>query len=1357
MFRASGFTCLSLVVIIIFALLFLTIEPGERLLKSVAETQLRALLKQDVRIGTIETNLISCIRINDIRIYEDRDGAPAYFIKSGYLKLDYNLPALVRRKIAITQLTVDSLMLFVRRDSLGKFNFPVPDSAAPPAEEPQTPGFTFEIDDLKISHSYLQYQDQQIPLNASIYNLHFASTFQHKAYTYALEMDSLNVAARQLPVTASRVEVRGNWCAPCFRVDTLSMKLLGLDLDGNLELTEDSTSTRAAGILQLNGELENAAVRVKNVFPPQLQPASGTISAVCQLSGTLSRPQLSLVLQAPALRMGDYRANKIEVNAAWNPDTLHLRQLQVNVANGQIAGAGIISSDTLAENRLQLQIRDLHLGYLWRLQYREASPFKGRISGDLAANGKGLEIDRWTALLRLSITELIYNARQLPEMSARIDLKKDHAEFRFTQAASVMSAEALLNGEDIEAAFDLKMKDISALAGLFNIHELNGEIAGSGTFSLKNFAPEVHADVIGRKLSYQNFPVDTLLASFRFNKNKLFFHQLHFTGQQIAIDTANAPFHLSGLTGGFHYQGKGQGLLDTLQAQLELELAGPAYAQFRFDHGSLRGELRQQHIRLTSFELLRDSLALFATGGYRIPSAEGNIDLTCFSDDFAHSAFETDSAAAGAGSRFEQHSRNACGDIALRFNSSDMQQLALAARGTQLNLAALAGFLPDTTDAKGMLDFNLDFRGSPAKPQADLALRIRKPAFNQAEFDSITANAAVKNDSLLLHDLSLYVANHHSQANASVELEKNDTLGYSFSAKTKLKGSVEGQAFDLRLIQPFLPEGMLLSGFLQYEIKWDGSVGKPQIRGTLRLNDGTVIIGPDQPAIQQINANISIQDSTVVIDDISGIAMENPWRLHGTLSAEQWRKFDLHLNLVMEKYGKIDWIGSLSPDSLKIIGNVDSLNLKILEPFVSGLSQLSGTCNSSFQISGVYANPQIDGNFETRNLAFSLPELNTAFRQGVLKIAFDKQKVTIDSIYAKINDGNFFMSGYLIHDTREISDIQINAAFDKIKVAVPKTATVLINSARLKYARMNAHYQLDGDILLGESRVIYNLRPQNLLELTRASEAPSQELPEFIRKTRMNVRLRESEHIWIDNNLARLRLHPELSVIGNLLQPNLTGRLSAEEGYVLYLDRKFQVNQAIADFIDPNQINPILDVTAVANIKSYQILTGRPYVITLSIKGPLNQAIVELTSEPALDKSDIIALLTIGATRDQLISKDAGIKEANISEVLRDRIEVLSSQRISGYASRKVGNMLGLEKMTIEGNLFQFGRSWGPQLLASKKISERVEITYITTVGHFNENNIRLDYRLSRRFSLQGQTDREGHSSLDLKYRLQFK
>ena len=134
-----------------------------------------------------------------------------------------------------------------------------------------------------------------------------------------------------------------------------------------------------------------------------------------------------------------------------------------------------------------------------------------------------------------------------------------------------------------------------------------------------------------------------------------------------------------------------------------------------------------------------------------------------------------------------------------------------------------------------------------------------------------------------------------------------------------------------------------------------------------------------------------------------------------------------------------------------------------------------------------------------------------------------------------------------------------------------------------------------------------------------------------------------------------------------------------------------------------------------------------------------------------------MALLTLGATRSELASDGEGNGQGGLTGVLKDRAAMLTSQRVSGYLSRQAGSLFGFDEFTIQGNLFKFDESWGPQLVASKKISKRINVTYSTTVGHLNDQTVRLGYRLTRRVFLQGETDRQGRSGIDLKYGISFR
>jgi autotransporter translocation and assembly factor TamB len=199
------------------------------------------------------------------------------------------------------------------------------------------------------------------------------------------------------------------------------------------------------------------------------------------------------------------------------------------------------------------------------------------------------------------------------------------------------------------------------------------------------------------------------------------------------------------------------------------------------------------------------------------------------------------------------------------------------------------------------------------------------------------------------------------------------------------------------------------------------------------------------------------------------------------------------------------------------------------------------------------------------------------------------------------------------------------------------------------------------------------------------------------------------------------------------------------------------VNQGLVYFNDPARFNPDINLDASTQVTVYRRTTGEPYTIYIKAEGLLDQLQYGLYSEPPLERPDIVALLTLGATRTELTRSDDSNGHGGLSQVLRDRAAMLTSQRVSSYLSRKAGAIFGFDSFTIQGNLFQFDDNWGPQLVASKRLSRRLDFTYSTTVGELNDQTVKLGYRLSQRWSLIGETDQVGRSGIDLKYGFTFK
>ena len=281
-----------------------------------------------------------------------------------------------------------------------------------------------------------------------------------------------------------------------------------------------------------------------------------------------------------------------------------------------------------------------------------------------------------------------------------------------------------------------------------------------------------------------------------------------------------------------------------------------------------------------------------------------------------------------------------------------------------------------------------------------------------------------------------------------------------------------------------------------------------------------------------------------------------------------------------------------------------------------------------------------------------MPEYGFNAAEGKMKIFFEDQNVRIDTVSCNINEGKLFAFGTLEHEGLHLKKAIMDAQIAGVKYRYSDVGSFLLKNASLRYEKIDDAADFSGIIRFDEARVPVNFRPQSLLPFARNVSRPKSRLSETLGSIRLNLQVKESDKLWIDNNLARLRLAADVTVLGNPENFKIAGKVNCKEGYLLYLDRKFQVKQGVVDFIDPDRLNPEITLQAVASLKAYQTLEKQEYDITLSINGPLEHAVVDLASEPVLESAGS-ALLTVGATRKSLTDINSTGRKISANEILR--------------------------------------------------------------------------------------------------------
>jgi autotransporter translocation and assembly factor TamB len=1345
---ASGLLAIS--VLLALLLVFLTLSPGEKVIRGMAEAKLGSILGQEVQIGSLETNLFSRLQIQDVIIYNIQAKDTISFLNLRYGKMSFRLTDLLFGGIPLRSLNMEGLSISLSKDSSGSYNLPLlnTETKIDTAQVSQLSLLPLPFRQLQIKDALIEYADEYTPKkSASLLGLKIGAEIQpDETYRYHIHADSSKVSYQGSPLTIGQLQLEGSLTGKELRLDSLSAQLPGMILTGRGRFLPEADTNSLSAYFNLRGNPRPLMQAAGNIFSSGLPPISGELDLTAHIEGSLEHPKLKANVNIPVLDVSDIRIKQGLVKAEYEAGSASLNQFDFQLLGGKISGEGNLRIDHLSDYRISLSVASLNLAEVWRYLYQESSPYQGRVHADLTATGILQNPTGGDISAVATLRQLHYRSKPVPDISARLTIEHGLAKFSLNQKETEMSGRVRFNKEQLEGEFSGQILRLEPLAGLANLPGLTGNVQFQGALGGKLDSLEIKAEIKARDIRYQNFPVDSLTASVLFQKDRIYVSKARFGGSLDPIDTLQPPFGLSNLSGGVRYQGLVSGFPDSLEGKIMVDLNQPGYGDILFDVGQLRILLEGRTVRLHSMRIERDSLLIQAEGKFDMASSSG----FCLMDLFWTPAHQDDSTQSSDVTK-------QIGRLKADFQLATVDQLTVELIGEGMDVGRIRSLLPIPIEVGGNLNFNLGLVKQPENPKAKLVFQLIRPRFRLVEMDSLRGNLLLSDNHLQLHSLDLFDRSHHSWITASVGLKKSREGGYTVLADSRIKGQASGRDLDLGLLNSLLEEGMEVGGRGSYELKWDGTLAQPHASGTFTIEGGSVQTSEAAPPIQQITLRSSVQDHALTIDSLSGIIRGTPFSLKGGVASTGWQEFELQTELSVSNVGTMITQGTISSDSIQLNSRIDQMDLSLLQPFVPDFKQLSGYLNTQLNLSGPKTDPQLDGHLEIHELILQPPGLNAPFEEGVVRVSFNRDDVRIDSLFLEANGGNIFVTGELSHQGGQLANANIRVRIDSLKIDRPKEMKVLVKSAQLTYKNQNGYFLLDGDMVLGESRFLLNFKPQSILPFAKTVEKPKQQLPVFLQQTRMNLRLRESENLWVDNNLARIRLHTEMGVIGSPVQPNFTGRVTVEEGYLLYLDRKFKVKRGVVDFVDPNRLNPIIDFKAETEIRSYRATQATAYLITLSISGPLEEVVVELASDPPEDKANILSLLTVGVTREQLVGKDAEGKDASTSGILWERARSLSNQRIAGYTSRKVGGFLGLDQFTIEGNLFDFDRSWGPQLLASKKISPRMEITYTTTVGHSNENSFRLDYLLSKHFSLEGQTDQQGRSGMNLKYRLRLK
>jgi hypothetical protein len=422
-----------------------------------------------------------------------------------------------------------------------------------------------------------------------------------------------------------------------------------------------------------------------------------------------------------------------------------------------------------------------------------------------------------------------------------------------------------------------------------------------------------------------------------------------------------------------------------------------------------------------------------------------------------------------------------------------------------------------------------------------------------------------------------------------------------------------------------------------------------------------------------------------------------------------------------------------------------SLNLQFLESFEKKL-HASGGAALDIRANGTRENPQIIGRVAFQDAKLDYPDFPFRFSSMQGDMVFSRNLIRLENVHGAASSGTIKLSGIIEHQNASLQSINMGITLRNVRWLYPKDfrsvadADLVLSGTR------------DVQILTGDVNVIRSdyIRGFNLLQqLTSRSVVQSGPVTAspFMLGLRLNIDIQSDNGLYIDNELARLRGSLRFTLQGTPAYPSLTGRVEAGDGTIFFRGNRFEISHAHADFVDRNRINPVLEIRAEANVKTYRLI--------LDAVGDLDHLTLNITSDPPMSTVDILSLLTTGKADTGTVSSGTGTGTANSrreSQMTGLSAASVLSENLTGVIGKRVQRIFGLESFRVDPFLAGAENDPTARVTISERLANDLVVTFSRNLTTSREQVVVLEYDITKDVSAVATRDENGKYGLDFRF-----
>ena len=648
-------------------------------------------------------------------------------------------------------------------------------------------------------------------------------------------------------------------------------------------------------------------------------------------------------------------------------------------------------------------------------------------------------------------------------------------------------------------------------------------------------------------------------------------------------------------------------------------------------------------------------------------------------------------------------------DLNLEGKNLDVARLKrLAVKGDS---PAVSGTVSLTAKARGDLDdpktFDINFNGAAQN------VVINDNALGAVTFVGNTA------DEQFNANLTATIGNQPQTIRANVNFADPNL---PFRAETDFKQT---------LLQPFIafispPEGVLVTGRATGRVYLEGNLSKldaggkrvfttADLKGEARFTEFSFAVN-ETPFVAT--------DPLAVRFNMNEIIVDNAMFSGGGSSITVSGKKALSANAV---------------NSLAIDGK---LNLRVLD-VLSKNTFFSGISDIAVRLSGSNAEARLVGSAALVNASFStfVGTENIIINRINGRVLFTSNQAQIDQLTGYLGGGKVVASGGALLNGLQLDRFQFRADAENATAPVID-GLVATGNANLEIsgARVGDQYRTDISGNIYAKRAIYtkDIDFADIISNRRAGGISEGNSSSTFLPPRLNLTLEGRDALIVRNNIANLTASASLAISGDTENPFITGRITANEGGLIFFrNDRYEVQRGVLEF-PPSTGEPFINLQAETEIQGYQIFVN----LLGDLSNPDNLS-ATLRSNPSLPQPDVVSLITTGS----LANTGTGIPTLAQSGI-NTAAEIITDSLINNPARKATDKLFGLNKFQLDPIISGTRVNPGARLTVGRQINRNLAITYSTNISEDQSQVIALEYRVSNRLSFVAQYQQRSLSNI---------